>query len=136
MENFLLMSLFIGLLAGIYNFDLYILLPSIVFEVAILKVRRSTSSLALPYVLHLFTTLILILLLQSASYSEKLLGTDMGGLQVTGMALIFVGAAIPVYLLGLLALGEYREKKFWEKTILFSLSVILLASGCGIASLG
>lgn len=133
LERPMVRILLISLLFAVYHIELYLLIPLILVECAILMIRERTDSMLIPAALHYVTGLLSISLLQASSSAERLLGSEMGGGQVTGLALIFLGAAIPVWLLGGLLLGGKRKATPIFTVILLSAALVLVAVGCGIS---
>lgn len=132
LERPMLRILLISLLFAVYHIELYLLIPLILVECAILLIRERTDSMLIPAALHYVTGLLSISLLQ-ASDAETLLGAEMGSGQVTGLALIFLGAAIPVWLLGNLLLKGKRKATPILLMILLGVALALVAVGSGIS---
>lgn len=133
LERPALRILLIAALYGLYHLELYLLIPLIVVEAAILLIRERSDSMLIPAVLHYFTGMLSISLLQASSAAESLLGSQMGGRQVCGLALIFLGAAIPVRLFGGMLLKGKKKPTRLFVTILLVAALVLVAFGCGIS---
>ena len=127
--------LLIGILSGFYHADLYILLPMGVLSAGIAYVRVKTGGIALPMILRVLTVLILTAYMQVSDAGEALLGTSMGGVQVLGFALIFVGAALPSVICGARLLGDFKDRSILEKGLVVAIPVVLIAAGCGISTI-
>lgn len=127
--------LLIGILSGFYHADLYILLPMGVLSAGIAYVRMKTGGIALPMILRVLTVLILTAYMQVSDAGEALLGSSMGGVQVLGFALIFVGAALPSVICGARCLGDFKDRSLAEKGLVVAIPVVLIAAGCGISTI-
>lgn len=132
-ERPMLRILLISLLFAVYHIELYLLIPLVLVECAILLIRERTDSMLIPAALHYVTGLLSVSLLEASSSAETLLGAEMGGRQVSGLALIFLGAAIPVWLFGNLLLKGKRRATPVFIWILMITALVLVAFGCGIS---
>ena len=128
--------LLISVLSGFYHADLYVLLPMGILSAGIAYVRQKTGGLSLPMILRILTVLILTAYMQVSDTGEALLGSSMGGVQVVGFALIFVGAALPSVICGARCLGDFKDRSFFEKCLVVAIPVVLIAAGCGISTIG
>lgn len=133
LERPLLRILLLAGLYALYHIELYLLIPLTLTEFAILLIRERSDSMLIPAVLHYFTGLLSISLLQASASAESLLGSQMGGRQVSGLALIFLGAAIPVWLLGGTLLKGRKKPTRLLTVILLIAALVLVAFGCGIS---
>lgn len=123
-----------GVAGGLYHPDLYILLPMMILSAGIAYVRSRTGGFVLPLTLRLLTILIAVAFMQVSDAGEALLGSSMGLVQVIGFMLIFVGAAFPALICGARLLGHFKDRSFFEKCMVVAISVVLIASGCGIST--
>lgn len=130
-----LIALVLGIGYGFYHLDLYVLLPLILMGGAIGYIRLRSGGMLIPFIFRLLTVSISLAYTQISASSEALTGTEMGILQVVGFAMIFVGAAIPSSALGIRLIGDRKERSGFEDYMIVIIAVILIASGCGIASL-
>ncbi|MGM9637372.1 MAG: lysostaphin resistance A-like protein [Eubacteriales bacterium] len=121
---------------AIYHLEMALLLPLFVVEIFLLIIRERTGSMLIPFVLHFLTGLLSLSLMQAASPEEALMGAEMGGLQVSGLALIFLGAAIPVLICGNLLLRGKKKATPLFTVILLAAALVLVALGCGISGMG
>lgn len=121
---------------AIYHLEMALLLPLFVVEIFLLIIRERTGSMLIPFVLHFLTGLLSLSMMQAASPEEVLMGVEMGGLQVSGLALIFLGAAIPVLILGNLLLRGNKKATPLFTMILLAAALVLVALGCGISGMG
>ena len=95
----------------------------------------ATDSLSLSLIIRLFEVSFVMAMTNVSATSSELLGDSMGAVQVTGLAIIFVGIAIPA-IAG--ALGVFGKLKNNGKVIGFLsgvISILMIALGCGISSL-
>lgn len=130
-----LVALILGFAYGLYHLDLYVLLPLALVGIAIAYVRTKSNGLLLPFVLRLATVSLSLAYMQASDSAEALAGSAMGILQVVGFAMIFVGAAIPAGALGARILGGWKARSVFENYMIVIVAIVLIASGCGIASL-
>lgn len=127
--------LILGIMGGLYHPDLYILLPMGGIAAGFAYIRSKTQGFALPLILRCLTILMVLAFMQASSASGELLGSSMGLVQVIGFALIFWGASLPALFCGAGLLGRSKEHSIVETTLLIAVSVVLIASGCGISSI-
>ena len=118
---------------ALYQLDLYTLIPLFVVELAILYVRKKTLSLVLPCVLHIISATLTLAVRDYATDSSQLLGTQMGALQVIGLAILFAGAALPVLAVGARLMGDLKNRSMLQKGLLVLFSLVLIASGYAIS---
>lgn len=130
----LLIALVLGVAYGILHLDLYALLPLTLAGIAITLVRTRSDGLLLPFVLRLATVTVSLAYLQVSDSAEMLAGSAMGILQVLGFAMIFIGAAIPAGALGARLIGVWKARTVFENYMIVIVAIVLIASGCGIAS--
>lgn len=130
-----LIALVLGVAYGIYHLDLYVLFPLTLAGIAISYVRRHSNGLLLPFVLRLVTVTLSLAYMQASDSAEALAGSAMGLLQVVGFTMIFLGAAIPTGALGVRILGGWKARSAFENYMIVIIAIVLIASGCGIASL-
>lgn len=130
-----LTALVLGLAYGIYHLDLYVLFPLTLAGIAISYIRAHSGGLLLPFALRLVTVTLSLAYLQASDTAEALAGSAMGLLQVVGFTMIFVGAAIPAVALGVRVLGGWKARSSFENCMIVIIAIVLIASGCGIASL-
>ncbi len=130
----LLPYLLLGILGGVYHGDLYLLLPMALLSVGIAYVRSRTGGFVLPMILRTLTVLVMTAYAQVSDAGEQLMGDSMGIVQVIGFGLIFFGAALPAAVCGARALGDLKDRSFFEKCMVIAVSVVLIASGCGIST--
>lgn len=130
-----LFQLMLGVAYGLYHLDLYVLLPLTLAGIAISYVRTHSDGLLLPFVLRLATITASLAYMQVSDSAEALAGSAMGVLQVVGFAMIFIGAAIPAGALGTRLMGSWKAHSVFENTMIVIVAIVLIASGCGIASL-
>lgn len=135
LSNVWLVSLILGLAYGLYHLDLYVLLPLALAGMGISYVRAHSGGLLIPFVLRLATVTLSLAYMQVSDSAEALAGDAMGLLQVVGFAMIFVGAAIPAGALGTRLLGGWKARTVFENYMIVIVAIVLIASGCGIASL-
>lgn len=122
------------ILGGLYHPDLYILLPMAVMAVGLAYVRSRINGIALPMLLRMLTILIALAYMQVSDAGESLMGSSMGIVQVIGFSLIFMGAALPSVVCGAGLLGDFKDRSLFEKGMIIAISVVLIASGCGIST--
>lgn len=130
-----MVQLLLGVAYGLYHLDLYALLPLTLAGIAISYVRTHSKGMLLPFVLRLATVTLSLAYLQVSDSAEALAGSAMGLLQVVGFAMIFVGAALPAGALGTRLMGSWKANSIYEHYMIVIVAIILIASGCGIASL-
>lgn len=128
-------QLVLGIAYGLYHLDLYVLLPLTLAGIAIAYVRTHSDGLLLPFVLRLATVSVSLAYMQVSDSAEALAGSAMGLLQVVGFAMIFLGAAVPAGALGTRLMGSWRARSVFENYMIVIVAIVLIASGCGIASL-
>ncbi|MGM9681473.1 MAG: lysostaphin resistance A-like protein [Eubacteriales bacterium] len=121
---------------AVYHLEMNLLLPLFAVEIILLLIRQRTGSMLIPFVLHFLTGLLSLALMQAASPENALMGSEMGGLQVTGLALIFLGAAIPVLMIGNLLLPGKKKATPLLTVLLLSAALVLVALGCGVSGMG
>jgi hypothetical protein len=124
----------LGVAGGLYHPDLYILLPMMIISAGIAYVRSRTGGFVLPLSLRLLTILIAVAFMQVSDAGEALLGSSMGLVQIIGFTLIFAGAAFPALICGARLLGHFQNRSLFEKCMVIAISVVLIASGCGIST--
>ena len=127
--------LLMGVLGGLFHPDLYILLPMMIVSMGLCYVRSKVGGIALPMLLRMFTILIALAYMQVSDSGESLMGTAMGMVQVSGFALIFIGAAMVSLMCGAKLLGSFRNRSAGELGIVLMLALVLIAAGCGVSSL-
>lgn len=127
--------LILGFAYGLYHLDLYALLPLALAGIAISFVRAYSGGLVLPFVLRAATVTVSLAYLQVSDSAEVLAGSAMGLLQVLGFAMIFIGAAVSAGALGARLIGGWKARTVFENCMIVIVSIVLIASGCGIASL-
>lgn len=121
---------------ALYHLEMTLILPLFAVEIVLIIIRERTGSMLIPFVLHFLTGLLSLTLMQAASPETPLPGAEMGGLQVSGLALIFLGAAIPVLIFGNLLLRGRKKATPLFTVILLSAALVLVALGCGISGMG
>lgn len=127
--------LILGIMGGLYHPDLYILLPMGGMAVGFAYIRSKTHGFALPLILRCLTILMTLAFMQVSSASGELAGNSMGIVQVIGFSLIFWGASLPALFCGAGLLRQSKERSIVEITMLIAVSVVLIASGCGISTI-
>lgn len=130
-----LIALVLGLGYGFYHLDLYVLLPLILVGIAISYIRVRCGGMLIPFVLRLISVSVSLAYTQISASSDVLTGVEMGILQVVGLAMIFMGAAIPSSALGVRLVDGWKARSGFEYYMIVIIAVVLIASGCGIASL-
>lgn len=135
LERNWLIALVLGFAYGLYHLDLYVLLPLTFAGIAITYVRGCSRGLFIPFVLRLATITLSLAYMQVSDSAEALAGSTMGLLQVVGFAMIFIGAAVPAGALGARVIGAWKARSVFENYMIVIVSIVLIASGCGIASL-
>lgn len=126
--------LILGVLGGLYHPDLYILLPMAIMAVGFSYIRSKVGGIVLPMILRMFTILMALAYMQVSDSGESLMGTAMGLAQLSGFALIFAGAALVSILCGARVLGDLKDRTPLEKGAVLALALVLIATGCGVAS--
>lgn len=122
-------------MAALLRLDLYAVTTVFIMSVASFALRKATDSLSLSLIIRLFEVSFVMAMTNVSATSSELLGDSMGAVQVTGLAIIFVGIAIPA-IAG--ALGVFGKLKNNGKVIGFLsgvISILMIALGCGISSL-
>lgn len=127
--------LLIGVLGGLYHADLYVMIPLGILSAGIAYVRSRTGGIGLPMILRLLTVLIATAYMQVSDAGDQLTGVSMGGMQVFGFALVFVGTAIPAVICGARCLGDFKDRSLLEKCLVIAIPVVLIAAGSGISAL-
>ena len=122
-------------MAALLRLDLYAVTTVFIMSVASFALRKATDSLSLSLIIRIFEVSFVMAMTNVSATSSELLGDSMGAVQVTGLAIIFVGIAIPA-IAG--ALGVFGKLKNNGKVIGFLsgvISILMIALGCGISSL-
>lgn len=132
-DNIVKTGAIVALSYAFFQLDLYTLFPLILVEFAIVYVRSRSGGMTLPTALHLLTATIAFAVRDLVRDVSQLPGTRMGALEVIGMAMIFAGAALPVTIVGMRLLGDFKNKPLLHKAIILLVSVVLIASGYGIS---
>ncbi len=114
---------------ALYQLDLYTLFSLFVVEFAIVYIRSRSGGMTIPISLHLLSAVLAFAVRDFANDTSELLGARMGAFSVIGMALIFVGAALPVTAIGMRLLGDFKGRPLYEKAILLFTAFIFIAVG-------
>jgi hypothetical protein len=134
-DNLTVRAVVIALMASAMKLDLYALPCVFVASLACFMVRRFTDSLVLPLVLRICSSMFVTAMSAASAGSSELLGEAMGGVQVTGMSLIFLGIACPCVSGALGAFGRLGGRGKTVGIITGAVAIILVAVGSGISSL-
>lgn len=126
-------SLIIAAAYALFQLDLYTMIPLFAIELGIIYVRRKTGSVMIPFVLHLISVTMTLAVKDYATDVSELLGVSMGALQVIGLGMIFLGAALPVAYIGVRVLGDLKKRSVIEKLILVGVSLTLIGAGYAVA---
>ena len=125
----------ISLMAALLRLDLYALATVFVMSAAAFAVRKATDSMSLSLVIRLFEVSFVMAMTNVSATSSELLGDSMGALQVTGLSIIFVGIALPATAGAFGAFGKLKNNGKIIGFLSGVLSIVLIATGCGISSL-
>lgn len=120
--------------AGVFRLDLYIMLPVMLLEGAMLISRRLSGSLIMPTALQFFSSLYLLALTEVGSKIDGTLASEMGATQVCGLSLICISAAITVVFCAMGLVGTLKKLTSAKKLALIITAVVTLAIGCAVAS--
>ena len=134
-KNVILRAAVTSAMAALLRLDLYAVTTVFIMSVASFALRKATDSLSLSLIIRLFEVSFVMAMTNVSATSSELLGDSMGTVQVTGLAIIFVGIAIPA-IAG--AFGVFGKLKNNGKVIGFLsgvISILMIALGCGISSL-
>lgn len=129
MDNIIKIGLTVAALYALYQLDLYTLFSLLVMGFATVYVRSRSGGMTIPTALHLLNATLAYAVRDFATEKSELVGMRMGALQACGMSMIFAGAAIPVVLLGVGLLGDFKNKPLFLKLILLIAAMILIAAG-------
>lgn len=130
-----LVPVILGAAYGLYHLDLYVLLPLTLAGIAISYVRVRSDGVGLTFVLRLITVSVTLAYMQVSDSTDSLAGSSMGVLQVVGFTMILLGAAVPSLALGSNLLGDWKARNIFEKFMVVAISIVMIASGCGISTL-
>jgi len=133
LARLLIIALSIGLCLALFRHELYIFVPVVIFGAAAVYVRGRTGSMTLPLIMHIIFNTAAIAFTNAALTTEELFGLQMGMLPVIGMGMILSGAALPVTVIGMRLLGDFKNRQLFEKAIVLVLSIVLIASGYAIS---
>ena len=114
---------------ALFQLDLYTLVPLFIIEMGIIYVRMKTKSLILPVSLHIISATLALAVKDFATDTSQLLGTQIGALQVSGLLMIFAGAAIPTVMAGLGLMGDFRKRPLLHKAVILFAAVVLIGVG-------
>ncbi len=134
-KNIFLRILAVSVAAGIFRLDMYIILPYVAVEFAILVIRQMSDSLVLPISLQIISAGLAISVSEIAVESSSIFGENMGVQQICGLSLVSLGAALTSVIGALAVDGKMKKMSPIVKTVLFTAAVAACALGCGIASL-
>ncbi len=134
-DNIAIRAAVIALMASAMKLDLYALPCVLVASLACFALRRFTDSLTLPLVLRICSSMFVTAMSAASAGASELLGEAMGGVQVTGMSLIFLGIACPCVTGAFGAFGRLDGKGKTVGIITGAAAIILVAIGSGISSL-
>lgn len=124
----------VAVVAGFFRLDLYVILPCMVAEAAIVISRRITGSLVMPTALQIITSVLVMSVTELTSAAEKLPGVSMGAVQVSGLALICIAAAITAGIAALAVKGKFGKLPLAFRLSAFILALVLVAVGCAISA--
>ena len=128
-------SALIGLSYALFRHDLYVLVPLFVTEMAIVYVRNRTGNMTLPLVMHMIINTFIIAFTDTAANTDTLFGAEMGFINVVGMGMILIGAALPAAAMGMRLLGDLKGKSVFQKALLLVIAVVLIVSGYAVSRL-
>ena len=125
----------ISLMASVIRLDLYAIPTVFVMSIAAFSVRKMTDSMTLALVIRLCSTSFVMAMTSLSASADGLVGESMGSVQVIGLALIFVGIALPSSAGALGVFGKLGENGRLVGFASAICAILLIATGCGIASL-
>ena len=134
-KNLLVRALLTSLMAALLRLDLYAVATVFIMSMAAFAVRKASDSMSLPLVIRLFEVSFVMAMTNVSATSSELLGDSMGAVQVTGLAIIFVGIAVPALAGSFWAFGKLKNNGKIIGFLSGVLSIVLIAMGCGISSL-
>ena len=130
-------ALMIGGAFALFRHDLYLLMPLFICGTAVIYVRGRTSGMTLPLIMHILINTVMISFVDAAAAdSESLFGIKLGVLNVLGMAMILIGAALPVTVIGMRIMGDFKKRPVFEKAAVLFVALLLIASGYAVSRLG
>lgn len=124
----------VAVVAGFFRLDLYVILPFMVAEAAIVISRRITGSLVMPIALQIITSVLAMSVTELTSDAERLPGVSMGAMQVSGLAMICIAAAIAAGIAALAVKGKFGKLSLAFRLSAFILALVLVAVGCAISA--
>ena len=128
-------SAVIGLSYALFRHDLYFLVPLFVIEAAIVYVRNRVGNSTLPLVMHMIINTAVIAFTDVAANADALFGAEMGLVNVIGMGMILIGAALPVTAMGMRLLGDLKGRPVFQKALVLVIALVLIASGYAVSRL-
>ena len=128
-------SALIGISYALFRHDLYFLVPLFVAESAIVYVRNRTQSSTLPLVMHMIINMVVIAFTDTAANADALFGAEMGLVNVIGMGMILIGAALPATAMGMRLSGDLKGRPVYQKALLLMIALVLIASGYAVSRL-
>lgn len=120
--------------AGVFRLDLYMMLPVMLLEAAMLISRKLSGSLIMPTALQFFTSLYLLALTEVGSKIDGTLASNMGAVQTVGLSLICLSAAITVAFCAMGLVGLLKKLTPAKKIAFIITAVVALAIGSAVAS--
>ena len=128
-------SALIGVSYALFRHDLYFLVPLFVTEAAIVYVRNRVRNSTLPLVMHMIINTVVIAFTDVAANADALFGDEMGLVNVIGMGMILIGAALPAIAIGMRLLGDLKGRPVFQKALLLMIALVLIASGYAVSRL-
>ena len=126
-----------GAAFALFRHDFYLITPLIICGSAAAYVRERSNGMTLPLIMHiLINTVTLSFVDAAASDPGALFGVKLGAVNVIGMTMILLGTALPVTVIGMRIMGDFKKRPVFEKAAVLVAAILLIASGYAVSHLG